>query len=244
MILRDENGGTPLYQQIASQIIDYIQEHNIAPGQRLPSEKELCSLYSASRVTVRAAVDLLVKSNTVVRQQGKGTYVASSTTMHRHLNEGMSSFTKICRQNGAEPSSKVINMEITELPKRAASFLGIPEGTKGICIRRIRFADGNPASFETNYFRMEHLSLLQENLDGSLHELLASKEYTPCGCHTELEVCTATKLEAEELQVFVGKPLLLLSNYYHYIENGILKPLYLGKDLIVTDRLKYSFERL
>lgn len=244
MNIFDESGGTPLYQQLVSQIIDYIQEHNIAPGQRLPSENELCALYSVSRVTVRSAINLLVKSNTVVRQQGKGTYVAPTAAMHRHLNEGISSFTKNCRQNGLNPSAKVLSIEISDLPTRAADFFGVPNNTKGIRIRRIRFADGNPVIFETNYFLMEHSFLLHENLDGSLHELLSNNGYTPCGCRSELEVCTATKLEAEELQIFVGKPLLLLNHYYHSMDGAIKKPLYLGKDVIVTDRFKYSLERI
>lgn len=55
----------------------YIHEHSLNPGQRLPSEKELSDTYGVSRITVRKALELLSSDNIVVKQQGKGTFVAS-----------------------------------------------------------------------------------------------------------------------------------------------------------------------
>jgi|TARA_B100000315_G_scaffold256184_2_gene301497 GntR family uxuAB operon transcriptional repressor len=45
-------------------------------GQRLPSERQLAEDYSASRATVREALQSLERSNLVVRRRGSGTYVA------------------------------------------------------------------------------------------------------------------------------------------------------------------------
>ena len=55
----DINDGTPLYQQVAEQLMLYIHEHSLNPGQRLPSEKELSDTYGVSRITVRKALELL-----------------------------------------------------------------------------------------------------------------------------------------------------------------------------------------
>jgi len=48
-------------------------------GQRLPSERQLAEDYSSSRATVREALQLLERSNLVVRRRGSGTYVSYNT---------------------------------------------------------------------------------------------------------------------------------------------------------------------
>ena len=47
------------------------------PGERIPSERELCGVYQVSRVTVRSAISRLVGLGILRSKQGGGTYVCS-----------------------------------------------------------------------------------------------------------------------------------------------------------------------
>ena len=47
------------------------------PGEPIPSEIDLASRYSVSQGTVRKAVSELAEERVLVRQQGRGTFVAS-----------------------------------------------------------------------------------------------------------------------------------------------------------------------
>ncbi|MDT2522829.1 aminotransferase-like domain-containing protein [Enterococcus raffinosus] len=65
----------PIYQQIMEQIISYIQEGTLQPGDRLPSERKLATYYNVNRSTVVHALDELVSLGWVLRRQGSGTIV-------------------------------------------------------------------------------------------------------------------------------------------------------------------------
>src|SRR6185436_12083827 len=67
----------PLYRQIKTLITQSLVSGEWRPGESIPSEIELASRYSVSQGTVRKAVGELAQERLLVRQQGKGTFVAS-----------------------------------------------------------------------------------------------------------------------------------------------------------------------
>lgn len=68
--------GKTLTQKIADDIFTMIQEHPYEPGDKLPTEKELCSQLGAGRNTVREALKILASKNIVTIRQGAGSYVS------------------------------------------------------------------------------------------------------------------------------------------------------------------------
>ena len=63
------------YEAIAQQIKLQIQDGTLRPGQKLPSEAELCQQYATSRLSVRSAVGMLAAQGLVQTFQGKGSFV-------------------------------------------------------------------------------------------------------------------------------------------------------------------------
>ena len=60
---------------VAEYLSDGIAAGRWAPGEKIPSEAQLCQLLGASRVTVRSAIGRLAGLGLVKSHQGKGTYV-------------------------------------------------------------------------------------------------------------------------------------------------------------------------
>ena len=230
------NDGTPLYLQLAKQLKCSINHQEFESGNRLPSEMELCDIYSVSRVTVRKAIEVLVSDGVLVRQRGKGTYVNRENAVLRDM-AGITSFTNACRQAGKHPSARLLSLKQAALPAGVRSFFSTDE-KKGIVMRRIRFADDVPVIMETNFFPASFDFLYGADLTLSLHDTLTRHGLTPNVCRETPEVCLATESESKALQVQAGKPLLLLVGRYTS-ENG--SPLYFSKDLVVTERFKYTF---
>ena len=67
---------TPLYRRISAAVEDLIQTKGLAPGSRLPAERELCEQHQASSKTVKFALRELELRGIIVRRKGSGTFVA------------------------------------------------------------------------------------------------------------------------------------------------------------------------
>ncbi|MDR2901065.1 MAG: GntR family transcriptional regulator [Treponema sp.] len=71
-----ENG--PLYQLIYNQLLKDIRSGKLAPGNKTPSEKELCDTYGVSRITSKKALEMLSEEGIIVRRPGLGSFVADN----------------------------------------------------------------------------------------------------------------------------------------------------------------------
>jgi DNA-binding GntR family transcriptional regulator len=58
----------PLYVQIAESLLDQIESGKLAPGQRLPPERELSRALGVNRLTLRQALDVLETQGLLVRR--------------------------------------------------------------------------------------------------------------------------------------------------------------------------------
>lgn len=67
------------YERIHRDLESAINTGRLSPGDKLPSDSELCGKYSVSRITVVKAMDALVRIGLVTRKPKVGTYVASKS---------------------------------------------------------------------------------------------------------------------------------------------------------------------
>ena len=71
-------GSGPLYLKLRQTLEEAIHSGRLAHGDALPAERDLADYANVSRVTVRKAVDDLVKDGLLARRQGSGTFVKAS----------------------------------------------------------------------------------------------------------------------------------------------------------------------
>ena len=69
--------GGPLYKGVQRALMEQLATGDLKPGQLIPSERQLAMEYNVSIGTLRKAIDELVENRILIRQQGKGTFVAS-----------------------------------------------------------------------------------------------------------------------------------------------------------------------
>ncbi len=70
----------PLHQRLKNAILCKIKDSTLIPGDLLPPEIELASLYGVSRTTMRRALSELAKDGFLERTPGKGTFVKQSNS--------------------------------------------------------------------------------------------------------------------------------------------------------------------
>ena len=71
---------TSIYKQIAASISDAIDSGELKYNDRLPTEKEICQIYSISQTAVKMAYESLIQDGKIKRIKGKGTYVTNRET--------------------------------------------------------------------------------------------------------------------------------------------------------------------
>ena len=75
----------PLFLRVAEQIEQFVAGNKLAPGDRLPGERELCDLLGVSRASVREALRSLETRGLVRVRHGKGVFVAAPDEGERAL---------------------------------------------------------------------------------------------------------------------------------------------------------------
>ncbi|MCQ4043000.1 GntR family transcriptional regulator [Streptantibioticus rubrisoli] len=75
----DPDDDRPPYEQVASSLGAAIRTRKLAPGQKLPSHKELTDLYGFARATIQRALRELEDEGLVVSRKGSGVYVRNRT---------------------------------------------------------------------------------------------------------------------------------------------------------------------
>lgn len=146
-----DSTGVPCYLQLASYFKIQLQAGALKPGDPMIPENRLCGLLGISRTTVRQAMDCLVREGLIVRQRGRGTFVADKK-MSRPISH-LYNFTENMKALGAVPSSRVLIKEVTEaIPAPAAACLKLPAGQKkAFHLTRIRCAGKEPLLVEDTY---------------------------------------------------------------------------------------------
>ena len=70
-------GRRPSYMDIVDDIRRQIASGQLAPGQTLPTSRQMCERYQVSRQTVGSAMIVLRTQGVVVGQQGRAVYVTA-----------------------------------------------------------------------------------------------------------------------------------------------------------------------
>lgn len=229
----DAKTATPLYVQLIEVLERQIVFGELEAGERLPSESELAKQFGVSIITVRNAVGELCKRGLLERKQGKGTFVRKVKYMRD--SRTLSSFTESCRNQGMVPGGRMLERNLVSLNAKVARSLEQAPGSQGIYISRLRFANQEPVIIERNYFPSKYALLMEQTFDDrSLFEYLwEAYQVTVTRSDKEIEMCHATKTEAELLQVPENAPLILVKSTA-YTQSG--EPLYVGTQVMNGER--------
>ncbi|KEO83466.1 GntR family transcriptional regulator [Tumebacillus flagellatus] len=173
----NKNIPIPLYYQLKEKLSNAILQGELQPGALLPSERELSDHYAISRMTVRQALGEMVKEGLLVREQGKGTFVAEPK-----FNQGLlklTSFSEDMRNRGLKPDSRILSVTVQEATPAVAAELriGAEMNRQLIVFERVRLADNKPMAYETSHLPLHRFPELEnETLHStSLYKLLEEK---------------------------------------------------------------------
>lgn len=237
----DRNSPVPKYHQLKQIIREKIESGEWPPGELVPSEYELCKLYGVSRTTVRQTMACLVAEGLVVREQGKGTYVA-----HPKLEQGLVgfySFTEEILKKGLRPRSEVIEVGVAPATKSVARRLLLTEGDQVVYLTRLRLANEEPIMLETSYLPHRYCPGLAEvDLNSRpLYDVLRGEYRIELTRAREgFEPALADEYEARWLCIEPAAPVLLLERLAFMAgERGEDVPIEFCRSVVRGDRCRF-----
>ncbi|MBA1433647.1 GntR family transcriptional regulator [Bombilactobacillus bombi] len=227
-----------LYQKIRNDIKNKIITGDYPQDSKLPNEIELQNYYQVSRVTLRNAINGLVKEGLVERIQGKGTFVRQPHKLNRLIcKSSVESFTDIALENGLTPSFRVLKVEHSSYPE----IFGVKVNNKiALYIQRICKVNNEPIMLENNYYTLPRFQNLEKyDLKQSMYTLL-DKQFNIKKLHsddTTLSMISCNLKEAQLLNKPVGFPLFCLDTVVLDENNELV---HVGQQYIVADRYQFK----
>jgi GntR family transcriptional regulator len=230
--------GKPLYLQIKESLAEQVANGLLRPGDRIPTEFELCDRFHTTRLTVRRAIEELIHENILVGLGRRGTFV-SKAAWERHLNRFQSSYEDLVSR-GLTPVTHVLRTEIVKAPGEHVKTLQLPPGEQLALVERLRFVEEEPFSLLYDWLPLDlYRPLLGEDLGShSLYHLIEQK--AGCRIASARQTIGVKKLSPQQAKL-LGVP-----TREHALEmevvcyNDLGSPLLLGRYLFRADRYRMT----
>jgi GntR family transcriptional regulator len=210
-----QQGRGPLYLKLEEALRQAIESATLKPQQALPSERELAEDFAVSRITVRKALEGLVKTGLLVRRHGAGTFVAGR--VEKNFSK-LSSFSEDMAARGRAARSTWIARTEGAVTPDESMMLGLSPGTRVYRFHRIRFGDDLAMALE--YSTIPGFALPGPDVvEGSLYEALNAFGNRPVRALQRLRAVLFDARQAELLGVEQGAPGLLIERR-GFLEDG------------------------
>jgi len=200
---------TPLYLQLANALRRMIDQGIMAEGDALPSERRITEKTSLSRVTIRKALDLLVKEGLLRQRRGSGTFVTANLPRIAQSLTRLSSFTEDMLNRGRTPFVKWLEKKLSFPTSEEVMLFGLSPGDKVLHLHSLRSGDGVPLAVQ---FATVPASFLPspDLVKNSLYEALSKVNAMPVRATQTLKARSLPEREAELLDTSAGEASLYM----------------------------------
>jgi GntR family transcriptional regulator len=225
------------YHSIRDEILDLLDGLDI--GDALPPERVLAPRFNVSRMTLRRAIEELVREGRLERRHGAGTFVAEPK-----IAQGLAvtSFSEDMRQRGAVPSSRTLAVDELLAGAQLGRRLDISPGDKVTRVARLRLADGAPMAVETLHVPQAVAPGLTGDMlaDQSFYDLLAARYGVVIGSGRQtIEATVTDQVESETLGVPLHSPAFLFERTSRATDGRVVE---FVRSVYRGDRYQFTLE--
>jgi GntR family transcriptional regulator len=193
--------------QTRDRVVDLIEQLGI--GNAIPSERQLSVDLGVSRLTVRAALDELVREGLLDRRRGSGTFVREPKIAQELT---MTSFSEEMRRRGMRPASKTLSLATTLAGAYLGRCLHVSPSEPIVVAKRLRLADGESMAIETLHVAEARVpGMTPKDLEErSFYELLSERYGIEIvGGIQTIEPTVTNEEESDALEVPLHSPAFL-----------------------------------
>lgn len=190
----------PLYTQIAAKIKNQIETEGYETGEKLPYESWYIEHFGVSRVTVRKAIDELIREGVIERRPYHGLYVSQKKLKIMQANSPIYTLQSADGAIGDHLlTSKVISFSEIEATGKLLQIFSWPTSRRTLYhLYILRLSNGEPVILQNTYLKKDSFPDLDILLlrDYPLYELLEKKYDIAIG-HIDVSMTVAVPSDEE-----------------------------------------------
>ena len=200
----------PLYKEVREKLLASITRGQWPPGTPLPSESALAQEFSVSVGTLRKAVDELVLEKVLLRQQGRGTFVAA-----HNIDRTLHDFFRVRHEDGVSrfPQVQTLSLRRQLADPQTCKRLHLAHGAAVVRVINLLSIQDTPVVLDEILLpaaRFEGLTLeMFRQRPGTIYHLFQHRfGVNVLRAEEHVRACRAGQREARSLAIKVGTPML------------------------------------
>ncbi|EGX54932.1 GntR family transcriptional regulator [Streptomyces zinciresistens K42] len=138
-----ESGAVLKRERVRDHILGLME--SLSPGDAIPSERSLCAALEVSRPTLRTAVDELVAAGLLVREHGRGMFVAPEKITQELVPDHR---TMVAPRASGAWTSRLLEFTTIAAGARVGRKLHLSPAADIVYVARLRLVDGVPMAIE------------------------------------------------------------------------------------------------
>jgi len=228
----------PLYHQVYTILREQLMEGRFTPDKAIPGELELAEKFQVSRVTMRRALDELVREGLIERSRGRGSFARVQPGSGGLLGADVSGLLENLVSMGLKTRVTVVSMDMLAAPDDVATHLGIKPGAQVMKTVRLRSVDAGPIALLTTFVPEAIARTFSQKALGQKPMLTLIEEAGVAVARAEqaMSARLADATTAPLLEVGFGAPLLAVTRTV-YDTKG--RPVQMLRGLYRPDRYEY-----
>ena len=139
----------PRYHRIAESLRERIREGALAPGSRLPNQRQLAREFGVTLMTLRQALDVLEREKRIARRHGLGTFVAAPSIDYDILQ--LQRLAGDLTAQGEAVVTRFVAARFRPAESRVAEALRLTGHPRVFVLERLRLLERHPVSLQRSF---------------------------------------------------------------------------------------------
>ena len=203
--------------QVRDRLHALILERGLRPGDRLPSENELITLFDVGRTSIREAFKLLEQEGLIQARHGDGRYLTSQPSLDRPLTR-LEGVTEMLGSRGYTADNTVLDIAAAEPDRHQRELLQLSSSEAIVRLERLRRHKDDALLYSIDLFPRSLIGRPLDEVDwtGSLFQLLTEFGHNIAYAVAQVRAVTLTEAQAERIgSPEAGGAWLLLIQTHH-----------------------------
>jgi len=216
-----EENKTPQVSSIKERLIELLNNRNLQPLQKLPSERALSLLFCTTRITLKEALLALEIEGIIYREDRRGWFVCPARLIYNPLSR--CHFNQLVSDQQRSGKTQVLAVSTQLSDAQQSTLLALDKSTQLHCIERLRYVDNRPVLYVQNCLISALFpDILTQDLSQSLTLLYQQKYgYQTSRSRFDVTLCGASKEVASALHLAPGQQVLKIGRV-NYQQQGII----------------------